>query len=450
MLISPFKNRRYLPVLAVSLTVFLLFFFLFGVVMANDSWSFMEGNLRVSPLYPLLLRLFRTVFGENAYLTVTVVFQELLTAYAVFSLSVCIGERCSLKPLFTCLLPLVFAAAYALRLLVVGKEALYCNTIMTEGLTFPLYFLFIKYIFAAWNGKKLRFLTAAMILSFLLAVTRGQLINTFLVLLVLFPVCLKGRDNKCKQVLQGVGLSAAYFLCIFLVSCSFHLAFSGSFTPTTQGKESVLGNILYCSESADAALLPDGSDEQSILRSAMERAEDRGLTSRSAPGGLVGCFEHYEASHDDIRDIVQETIAQKYAEQDIDTVHIRMAEFSEKTVPVLLFHNFGKYLKNCLVNMTGGLVRSNSIMRRAGVLLSVFVYLVCAAFLIFFRENAFLRPHRILMGCILVSTAVNCVFCSFGVFELSRYVYYNFPLIYLSLLVGLAGILNIRKESKVG
>ena len=53
----------------------------------------------------------------------------------------------------------------------------------------------------------------------------------------------------------------------------------------------------------------------------------------------------------------------------------------------------------------------------------------------------------LLMSLILISILMNALFCSFGVFELSRYVYYNFPCFYLALF--LAAFRLVRKKKNL-
>ena len=62
---------------------------------------------------------------------------------------------------------------------------------------------------------------------------------------------------------------------------------------------------------------------------------------------------------------------------------------------------------------------------------------------LFLKNDAYKKEQR-LMSLILISILMNALFCSFGVFELSRYVYYNFPCFYLALF--LAAFLLVRQK----
>jgi hypothetical protein len=72
MFINPFKSKKDWPLLIFLLSVFLSFYFVFGVVYANDSSSYLNFSMRVSPFYPLMIQLFDFVFPPNIYLNALV------------------------------------------------------------------------------------------------------------------------------------------------------------------------------------------------------------------------------------------------------------------------------------------------------------------------------------------------------------------------------------------
>lgn len=444
---NPFHDRKRIWLFPVLIAVFLFFFLRYGVLLTNDSWNFLEANLRVSPLYPLLVRCFTALFGDERGLTVLVAVQELLAAYAVYSTVASLSERFRLDTLSMLLFAAAFAGAYALRLITAGTDALYCNTVQTEGISYPVYALYIKYVFFALDGADLRALLTAAVMSFILTATRGQLIHTVIVAAAVFAVILVGKRREGvsvkKELLKGVFTAAGYFACITLLSCTFHYVASGRFMPTSMGKQAVFGALLYTSSSEDAALMPEG-DERILVGNALIRGEKEKKTARSAPKSPVEAFRHYEASHDALRGFVRYAAADRYGESDEDRLETVMDGVANTAIPVLLAKNAGRYLKNCVINAFGGFVRSNSIMSRYGAVWSAAVYAAAVLMLLFFRGPVF-GGERGLLIIVLSATAANCVFCSFGVFELSRYVFYVFPWIYASEALLLRRALLCRK-----
>ncbi|MBQ6426053.1 MAG: hypothetical protein IJJ92_04595 [Clostridia bacterium] len=439
MLINPFRNKKTRYILPVLAILCVLLFVRFGVIGGSDSKAYITASIRVSPLYPSVIALLRLLAGESAYLQVLAVLQCLLLAYSIYSLMVMIGERFGLSPLLTGAASLGFFGLYLLRLFIVGEEALYCVTVMTEAVTYPVYYLFVKYAFSAWDETEPKYLLTAAVLAFVLAVTRGQLICLFLVLVALFLILLfkmkragAKRSALKRFTVRSTVCAVCYFLGITLFSCVYHFAASGTFTTTTMGKEAVLGAVLYNSSASDIEVFDHGTEAYRFLSAAMTEAEQEGLTYKASKGGVADRFRHYEASHDELRECLLDHIKSAYGIKKSSTeARLIVVSIADTCLPVLLRMNFGRYLGNCAVNAFGGLVRSNSILRIPGIIWSFLLYGLSVVFL-FLKNGAYKKEQRFL-SLILLSILINALFCSFGVFELSRYVYYNFPCFYLAL-----------------
>ena len=237
MLINPFRNKKTRYILPVLAAVCVLLFVRYGVIPGSDTKAYTTASIRVSPLYPSVIALLRLLTGESACLKVLAVLQCLLLAYCVYSLAVLIGDRFRLSSLLTGAVSAGFLGLYLLRLFIVGEEALYCITVMTEAITYPVYYLFVKYAFCAWDETEPKYLLTAAVLAFVLAITRGQLISLFLVLIVLFLILLKkmkragtGRPALKRFTVKSAVCAACYFLGIAVCSCVYHYTASGTFT----------------------------------------------------------------------------------------------------------------------------------------------------------------------------------------------------------------------------
>ena len=453
MLINPFQNKKTRYILPVLAALCILLFIRFGMILGSDTKAYLTASIRVSPLYPSVIALLRLLAGESAYLPVLAVLQCLLLSFSIYSLMVLIGDRFGLSPLLTGALSLGFFGLYLLRLFIVGEEALYCITVMTEAITYPVYYLFVKYAFSAWDGTAPKYLLTAAVLAFVLAVTRGQLICMFLVLIALFLILLirmkragAGKAALKRYTVRSAVCAACYFLGIALFSCLYHFAASGTFTTTTMGKEAVLGAVLYNSSASDIEVFDHGTEAYRFLSAAMSEAEREGLTYKASKGNIADRFRHYEASHDELRECLLDHIKSAYGIKKSSTeARLIVVSIADTCLPVLLRMNFGRYLGNCAVNAFGGLVRSNSILRTPGIIWSFLLYGLSAVFL-FLKGETYKKEQRFL-SLILLSILMNALFCSFGVFELSRYVYYNFPCFYLALFLIAYRFIRNRKNS---
>jgi hypothetical protein len=452
MLISPFKSKKDWPLLIALLAVFLSFYFLFGVVYANDSNSYLTYSMRVGPFYPLIIQFFDFLFPFNIYLNALVLSQELLAAYAIFSLMTFIRDRFSIRTLFWYLLCIGFAGTYFLRYALVGEEALYSNTILSEAITYPVYFLFVKYAFAAWDRNSYRYFTTAFLLALILACTRGQLIFLILVLAVLFFILQSHTPAQEKRALwlRMIVCTLCYTLGVTLIPLGYNYIRSGEFSQPTIGNEVIIGAVLYNSDKEDAALFPAGSEEREIVYDTLTLCEDAQLTYKSAPHGLYNAFSHYQDSHDPVKGKLREVLSKHFETESTDSnaEALMLVKFSKSVLPTLLKDNFFQYMQTSAINGLGGMIRTNSILNPYGIAWSIFVYLIFLIGYIISAKSTDLKRERRFMAFVFLCSVTNAVFCSFGVHELSRYVYYNFGFIYLAIALAFIGRVNLIRRGK--
>ena len=452
MIINPFRSKKSWPLLLILISVFMSFYFLVGVVYSNDSNSYFIDSVRVGPLYPFIILIFDFMFPSDIYVKALVFFQELLAAYAIFSLMTFIRDRYPVRTIFWYLLSIGFAGTYMLRYMLVGEAALYSNTVLSEAITYPLYFIFVKYTFAAWDQNNNRYLTTAFILALILACTRGQLIFLILVLVVLFFILLSHKRNQEKRALliQMLICTVCYIIGITFIPLGYNNMRSGNFTQPTIGNEVLLGAILYNSDKEDANLFPASSEEREIIYDTLELCENAHLTYKSAPHSFFNSFNHYQASHDSVRSKLSDVLAERYSNEltDTNSKPLMMTALSSSILPTLFTNNFFQYLHTSMINCLGGLVRSNSIFSMLGIYWSIFVYSIGLIGLALSIKSNDLQREKHFMLIVFICTFTNAVFCSFGVHVLSRYVYYNFGFIYLGTALVFNGLLKSMLRRK--
>lgn len=167
-----------------SLALLGLFVFLFlgsgEPVLFDDSDSYMrirriEG---VMPVYPLFLLLNQYIFGDDKYLQIVIVEQAVLAVASILLFIRVIKSRFALRYwemylcFFLCLLPFTTEM----------PDSMATQQILTEGLAYAMFYLFMIFLLqAVWN-KRFSWLIGACGMAFLLAMLRSQL-------QILFGVC---------------------------------------------------------------------------------------------------------------------------------------------------------------------------------------------------------------------------------------------------------------------
>lgn len=178
-------------------------------VLFDDSGSYMEMERYmegVMPVYPLFLRLNRILFGEASYLRAVIMEQ------AVFA-SLCLM-------LFTSLVRrqfrLCYWESYVLFLLsllpftVDMPDAMSTQEIITEGIAYAAFYLFMTVLLQAVWTKRLRYIPLLFAVTLFLSATRSQLQILFGVCgVIFFYIVVLGDGTKQKRkalpyVLPGI------------------------------------------------------------------------------------------------------------------------------------------------------------------------------------------------------------------------------------------------------
>lgn len=207
------KGKAFITEYGFRLLMFaaLLLFFLLsghdGPAMFDDSESYMEIGWRegVMPAYPILLLINQYIFGDVWYLWSVIIEQALLAAFSVTVLAETVRKRFGLYPVEGVLLCLLALYPYTIEMPVVMTQA-----ILTEGISYSLFYLFLVILLTAvWNRSYIR-LAGAFCMTLVLSAVRSQLQILFGVcgIILLYLVCMRGgntgRGRKALRACAGL------------------------------------------------------------------------------------------------------------------------------------------------------------------------------------------------------------------------------------------------------
>ncbi len=139
----------------VSMLFYLYFAWHDGVVICEDSPTYINMNITREPLYPLLLEIMRHMFGEN-YLFATVVFQSILSALGAVSIPLYFKREQNISYIYEWFLMLIPMGCSLLCRFAAKRASMYSNSILTEGIACSMFLLFIRIILCV-KGKDLCF-----------------------------------------------------------------------------------------------------------------------------------------------------------------------------------------------------------------------------------------------------------------------------------------------------
>ena len=123
-----------------------------------------------------------------------------------------------------------------------------------------------------------------------------------------------------------------------------------------------------------------------------------------------------------------------------------MADMTTMTV-TLVRDNLGVFLLHCAQNALVGLIRTVAILRPGINLYACAFYVFLAICLLISRKNENLKSIRQMTCLGLLCVLLNALVMGPGVFALSRYMFYNLPIMYYTAILFLRALfLEWRKK----
>lgn len=423
------KKTGDLWLLAALVAAFVAQCLYFGVHITMDSREYINFGLLVYPLYPWFLALLRAVFGESNYQMVTVLLQNVFLAYSIYSLLEYLRQELKLRPWLVWVMALTVFLTFMAQLIFVTCRFTIPNSIMSEGLTIPLYFLMFKHLHRGWIHRAAKDFRICVLLTFLMISARGQLDWLLIPLAVLgIRVCpfkkIGGEKKRAVNVVFSVVVAGGVFAAALLFICTTNLIRNGSFHTTSTSSEVLAGNVFYCAGSEDADVFPEGSTDRAAFEAVMEFAEANDLTIASADrSSPYTMFMHFGKTFNTLKGELQYILCQ-YTDGDPFSY---MTELAGK----LLWRVRGDLAGHILLNFYAGLVCTVAVYKPLFVPIAVIFYTCSIVGILLCRKYHILEKERGFLTQALLLTLLNCIFVSFGVYAINRYMFYNLPPLYI-------------------
>ncbi len=201
------KGKRFLTKYGFQILLFaaVLAFFLLagheGPVLFDDSGSYIRIRWHegVMPVYPLFLLANQCLFGNASYLWAVIIEQALLASFSVVFLEETLRKQFGLHPIEGVLLCVPALYPYTIEM----PGVVMTQTILTEGIAYSLFYLFLIVLLKAVWKKSYVQLAGAFFMTLLLSAVRSQMQILFGVcgIAFLYLVC-KRRHGKGKR--QGL------------------------------------------------------------------------------------------------------------------------------------------------------------------------------------------------------------------------------------------------------
>lgn len=292
--INSFSKRveSHLYAISIVLLIGLFFFFLSkGSIMSADSLSYIQKEITRSPLYPLLIGFLQTLFGSQAY-TVLVAIQLAFGFYTCFLMASFFQKRFKLNSFYFLFFLLITLTPYTFH---------FGNTVLSEGLAYPLFLLSCKFLFESVMDKDNKRFYWFLIMLSLLILTRRQYLFLYIVgiIAILYLSIYSKKFSKTQWVSLTLALVGSVFITDFLER-SYHYYYNGKFTTVPFVGIQLMTMPIYLSTPKDANLYDDKEARTIITESSKLMSEKRCNASSVVSENESPEYWHYYVNYNNV------------------------------------------------------------------------------------------------------------------------------------------------------
>lgn len=418
----------------------LLIFFLgmlaaYGVGVYNDSDQYITMHIHREPLYPLFLAFFRVICGEG-YLTVVAVAQNILAAFSIYILSEYLAERFGLRLWEELVIIALQLAPHLMTKFVSALSIFLENSVMSEALCIPLFQFFMFFMFRMIFEHRKRDAAFALLFAFLLSMTRGQMMITILMwmVMVLFQMVIN-RKYRCI-ILPVVAVIAVFGLRSLSVHV-YNYAVTGYFMGNTYGKVNTLTNVIYACDEEDGSIFEEGSLEREFFDRFYAEADEMKANYKYGGDSFTTRVQHLEDYHDMLKFQVLEADLSAYyfglGQIDYYEQSSMSDEMAGIMIKALLPECFGQWLYDYVLLCTYGFVRSIAVVHPLINWVAMLLYMIAVGLALWQLYRRKRSDAAWAMGVALLFITANVCATSLTIMCLSRYMIYGFSVFYIAL-----------------
>lgn len=457
---SSHKKTSYGKILA-PIVIGAFFCFLcicFGVGEYPDSVTYIEGSMDRELLYPLLLKVFRTVFGSG-YLWAVIITQNLFAFLVTWYLYHSVCKRFRSNLLFQWAMIVVLLVPHILSRLLTPSGIILTDAILSEGITLTLYQLFFVLILnMCLAEKKIRYAVWSLLVAFFTTLARGQMMP-MLLLWMLFSVIVlcrhtSGAWKKCAGVVVVILVTLSAFGVRSLLIGQYNETMYGVRSGNTGGNMTILTNVIYSASEEDirkaAVSLPE--EDGALLSKIYAQVQEQKLTSADAETGLLSRIRHHEDCHDRIKFEIlypelEASVRMREPELTAERIRVCMDEQAGQYMMSLLKENIGRFLMTYLYVICGGFIRTVAVLHPAFAVYALLIYIVAIVLMWYLFKRSRHADASVMMALVLVMIAANVCATGLTIMCLSRYMIYNTAIFYVAGIVLLQEAWKKRSES---
>lgn len=444
--------RVYLPILTVALMLY--FLIVDGVVWGVDTQGYLNMDISREAGYPLFLHLLILLFGESRFAQVAVILQFILLGTSILLLTNGVKKLWNLSDWSVFVVWGIQIFFLILLKFGSGLGVIYTNTLLTEGITYPVYFLFFKTVLQLNREYSRKELFELLLYCSILTFIRTHLAVTYIAVLFFWLIQVMVKRFPIKKWAGMVGGCLLSLVIVMGGQKIYTYVLYGVPAGTVGSNSFFMVSGLYHAQEDDEKLF-ELEEEKTVFRELYQLSLQREANYQFAESnGFLPLTEHYAQNFDIVKFRVVSPYLYEYltSTQDMKGVQaqIAMDQWNKRIgFPLFLKHLNGKtaqFFQECL----RGYMRTVAKGEGKFLFLVLVIYLIYFCFLIYsfrFKDEGVKAAGWGALFVLIVSTG-NIVLTAFMIFCEPRYVLYNMVPFYITGYLLVLGVYRKRKEEK--
>lgn len=399
-----------------------------GPIFSPDTYSYLDAVIYRSPGYPIFSKLFMYVFGQFYDLAI-ISFQIIAGLIGVHLFFKTCSHIFNLKwfekvPLFLILIFPFF------------NPLLVANNICSEGLSYPLYLLLISFSLQFLLLNKTSVLKYIIISSVLLALVRSQFILVPLIIAIIYYFKFK-KKILTKKHLSKVLILVLVPIASVLIDKTYHKLKDGEFVSTPFSYINACASALYVSDFNDAQNI-SRTDDKNIFVACYHFLDEHGwLISTKSQKSNAEKYYHFHNNMGNICNYTLQDNGRAYYKSKNQTI-VQASISTERTAKNLFFvlvkTNFKKWITLYFNNVLHGF--------KSIFILIFLLAIVSFSFIKLIKNYSNFYAIQFLISSLLLSNALIIAFASHSIM---RYLFYNYALFFILIVVLSKYFINERK-----
>ncbi|MCH5255717.1 MAG: hypothetical protein J1D87_00430 [Lachnospiraceae bacterium] len=429
------NSKRFLLIFIGLLIFFLGMYAVNGIGIYDDSGQYIIMHVHREPLYPLFLAIFRVAAGEDAGLVLAVIMQNILTSLSIVMLIEYLRERFSLSIRGELVLLVLELMPHLATRYVSTYGIVLESSILSEALCIPLFQFFALFTLRMIYERKKTDVILSFVFAWLLSMTRGQMMTTILIWMVITGVMFIMRRQYRRLLIPILAVVCAFGMRSLSVH-TYNYFVTGYFIGNTYGQVTKLTNVIYACDEEDGEVFEDGSLEREFFNLFYADADAMGANYKYGGSTFTERAAHLEEYHDKLKFEVLDAnmtayyfgLGKSYYEQSILSDKLA-GEMFRKLFPLCL----GQWLYDYILLCSRGFIRSIAVVHPLINWIALLIYAATAGLVIWRIRRRKYSDAVWMMGVALLFIIANVCATSLMIMCLSRYMIYGFSLFYMAL-----------------